>query len=192
LLGKILRIDVNASPSYAVPADNPFVHTANARPEIWAYGLRNPWRFSFDEKGRLIAADVGQDAFEEVDIVPAGANMGWKVREAAHCFFPSEGCASEGLVDPVFEYGRDAGQSITGGYVYLGQTLPWLTGKYVFGDFVTGRAWALELPEKAGQPGRAEELGVFQHAFSGFGRGPDGELYALDFARGLILRLVPA
>lgn len=192
LLGKMLRIDVDGKPSYGVPADNPFVTTPGARPEIWAYGLRNPWRFSFDPKGRLIAADVGQDLYEEVDIVSAGANLGWKAREAAHCFPPGDGCATEGLVDPIFEYGRDAGQSITGGYVYLGSRLPELHGKYIFGDFVTGRAWALELPDSPGKPGRASELGVFQHAFSSFGRGPDGEVYALDFARGLILRLAPA
>ncbi len=192
LLGKILRIDVDAAPGYGVPGDNPFTKTPGAKPEIWAYGLRNPWRFSFDPKGRLIAADVGQDSYEEVDIVSAGANMGWKVREASHCFFPAEGCPTAGLVEPIFEYGRDAGQSITGGHVYLGKSLPWLYGKYVFGDFVTGRAWALELPEQAAQPGRAEELGVFQLAFSAFGRAPSGELFALDFARGLILRLGPA
>lgn len=192
LLGKMLRIDVDGKPSYGIPADNPFVSTPNARPEIWAYGLRNPWRFSFDPKGRLIAADVGQDLYEEVDIVSSGANLGWKVREAAHCFAPADGCATEGLVDPIFEYGRDAGQSITGGYVYLGRRLPDLHGKYIFGDFVTGRAWALSLPDSPAQRGEAEQLGVFQHAFSSFGRGPDGEVYALDFARGLILRLAPA
>jgi glucose/arabinose dehydrogenase len=192
LLGKMLRIDVDGKPSYRVPSDNPFVSTPGARPEIWAYGLRNPWRFSFDPKGRLIAADVGQDQFEEVDIVSAGANLGWKVREARHCFAPAQGCATNGLVDPVFEYGREAGQSITGGYVYLGRRLPELHGKYIFGDFVTGRAWALALPDSPAEQGKAEELGVFQHAFSSFGRGPDGEVYALDFARGLILRLAPA
>jgi hypothetical protein len=95
------------------------------------------------------------------------------------------------MVDPIFEYGREAGQSITGGHVYLGERLPWLRGRYIVGDFVTGRVWALELPENPAQPARAEELGVFPHAFSGFARGPSGELYALDFARGLILQLVP-
>jgi len=189
LLGKMLRIDVNAQPSYAVPADNPFRDSPGARPEIWAYGLRNPWRFSFDPRGRLIAGDVGQDRFEEVDIVERGDNQGWNVREAAHCFQPADGCASAGLVDPVFEYGRDAGNSITGGQVYLGQRIPGLRDKYVFGDYGSGRLWSLELPEQRERPGKAELLGRFQHAFSAFARDAKGEVYALDFARGLILRL---
>jgi glucose/arabinose dehydrogenase len=191
LLGKMLRINVNVTPGYGIPADNPFLKTPGARPEIWAYGLRNPWRFSFDPKGRLIAADVGQDSFEEVDIVPVGANMGWKVREATHCFDPKDGCPKDGMVDPIFEYGRDAGQSITGGFVYLGERMPWLQGKYVVADFVTGRVWALTLPDEAGQPAKSEQLGVFPHAFSSFARAPSGELYALDFARGLVLELLP-
>jgi glucose/arabinose dehydrogenase len=189
LLGKMLRIDVNAQPSYAVPSDNPFVHTPGAKPEIWAYGLRNPWRFSFDAKGRLIAADVGQDRFEEVDIVERGDNQGWNVREAAHCFDPAEGCPSAGMVDPIFEYGRDAGQSITGGQVYLGQRIAALRDKYIFGDFQSGRLWSLELPEQRERAATAELLGRFQHAFSAFARDAKGEVYALDFARGLILRL---
>lgn len=191
LLGKMLRINVNVSPGYGIPADNPFLKTPGARPEIWAYGLRNPWRFSFDPKGRLIAADVGQDSFEEVDIVPAGANMGWRVREATHCFDPKDNCPKDGMVEPIFEYGRDAGQSITGGFVYLGERMPWLRDKFVVADFVTGRVWALTLPSEAGQPAKSEELGVFPHAFSGFARSPSGELYALDFARGLVLQLLP-
>jgi glucose/arabinose dehydrogenase len=191
LLGKMLRINVNVAPGYGIPADNPFVKTPSAKPEIWAYGLRNPWRFSWDAKGRLIAADVGQDSFEEVDIVPAGANMGWKVREATHCFDPKEGCATEGMVEPIFEYGREAGQSITGGYVYLGERMPWLKDRYVVADFVTGRVWAITLPDEAGKKAEAEELGVFPHAFSAFARSPNGELYALDFARGLILQVLP-
>jgi glucose/arabinose dehydrogenase len=190
-LGKMLRIDVDARPGYAVPSDNPFVGTPGARPEIWAYGLRNPWRFSFDPKQRLIAADVGQDLYEEIDWVSAGDNMGWKVREAAHCFFPRDGCETKGLVDPIFEYERAAGMSVTGGYVYLGQQLPWLRDKYVFADFVSGRVWALQLPEQKNRLGRAEDLGRFPHAISAFGRDAGGELYALDFRRGLVLRLAP-
>ncbi len=191
LLGKMLRIDVDARPGYAVPADNPFVKTAGARPEIWAYGLRNPWRFSFDPKQRLIAADVGQDSHEEIDWVGAGDNMGWKVREAAHCFAPRDGCQTQGLVDPIFEYERAAGASVTGGHVYLGTQVPWLRDKYVFADFVSGRVWALELPERKNELGRAEDLGRFSHAISAFGRDASGELYALDFTRGLVLRLAP-
>jgi glucose/arabinose dehydrogenase len=189
LLGKMLRIDVNAQPGYAVPADNPFVSTPGARPEIWAYGMRNPWRFSFDPKGRLIAADVGQDLYEEVDIVAAGDNQGWGLREATHCFPPAESCATAGMIDPIFEYGRDAGNSITGGYVYLGQRLAWLRGKYVFADYVSGRVWALELPEQRSTRARGEMLGRFPHAFSAFARDEKGEVYALDFAGGLVLLL---
>jgi glucose/arabinose dehydrogenase len=191
LLGKMLRIDVDSSPSYKVPADNPFVSTPGAKPEIWAYGLRNPWRFSFDPKGRLIAADVGQDEFEEVDIVAAGNNMGWAVREARHCFPPGAACQQQGMVDPIFEYGRAEGASISGGHVYLGERLPWLKGKYVFADFVSGLVWALDLPERADQPARAEVVARLP-SISAFGRAPDGELYALDFARGLVLWLLPA
>jgi glucose/arabinose dehydrogenase len=191
LLGKMLRIDVDSSPSYKVPADNPFVSTEGARPEIWAYGLRNPWRFSFDPKGRLIAADVGQDEFEEVDIVAAGNNMGWAVREARHCFPPGAACQQQGMVDPIFEYGRAEGASISGGHVYLGERLPWLKGKYVFADFVSGLVWALDLPETADQPASAEVVARLP-SISAFGRAPDGELYALDFARGLVLWLLPA
>jgi glucose/arabinose dehydrogenase len=191
LLGKMLRIDVNAQPSYAVPPDNPFLNTPEARPEIWASGMRTPWRFSFDPHGRLIAGDVGQDSFEEVDWIERGDNLGWNVREGAHCFAPRDGCASQGMVDPIFEYGRDAGTSITGGQVYLGQ-LPFLRDKYVFGDHVSGRLWALELPERRGTAGKGELLGRFPHAYSAFARDAKGELYALDFTRGLILRLLAA
>jgi glucose/arabinose dehydrogenase len=192
MLGKMLRIDVDAEPRYAVPPDNPFVGQRDVRPEIWASGLRNPWRFSFDPRGRLIAADVGQDRFEEVDMIERGDNLGWRVREAAHCFLPAQGCASAGLVDPIFEYGRDAGQSITGGHVYTGGRLPWLRDKYVFGDHVSGRLWALTLPASKGQPGQAEPLGRFPIQFSAFARDAKGELYALDFARGHIIRLDPS
>lgn len=192
LLGKMLRIDVNSSPGYAIPPDNPFTHAPGVRPEIWAYGLRNPWRFSFDPAGRLIAADVGQDDYEEVDWVGPGDNLGWKVREAAHCFAPRESCPSTGLVDPIFEYDHSLGSSITGGHVYLGRELPWLAGKYVLADFVSGRVWALELPERRGDTAQARELGRFPHAISAFARDADGELYALDFALGLVLRLAPA
>jgi glucose/arabinose dehydrogenase len=191
LLGKMLRIDVNAAPPYGIPADNPFVNKPGVKPEIWAWGLRNPWRFTWDPKGRLIAADVGQDSYEEVDIVTAGANMGWRQREAKHCFNPKEGCQTENMVDPIFEYGREQGQSITGGQIYLGQRVPFLKDKYIVGDFVTGRVWALGLPDDASKPAQAEELGVFQHAFSSFARSPSGEVYALDFARGLILQILP-
>ena len=147
LLGAILRIDVGTLDSkgtYTVPADNPFAGSEDgARGEIWAYGLRNPWRFSFDrETGDLWAGDVGQDRYEEVDIITPGANYGWNVMEASHCYRVSRGCDQANLAPPVIEYGSD-GCSITGGYVYRGSLLPSLLGAYVYGDFCSGKIWAL-------------------------------------------------
>lgn len=134
LLGKILRIDVNKGTTYTVPSDNPFVNRAGARPEIWAYGLRNPWRFSFDKPtGRLFCADVGQDKWEEINIIKKGGNYGWRIMEASHCFEPN--CKTDGLELPIFEYDHKVGISITGGYVYRGNAIPELKGKYVFGDW---------------------------------------------------------
>ncbi len=148
LLDTILRIDVSSidrDGEYTIPSDNPFVgQGGGVRGEIWAYGLRNPWRFTFDrELGDLWAADVGQNRFEEVDIIKPGRNYGWNVMEGFHCFQPSNGCNQEGLELPVFEYGRDDGCSVTGGYVYRGSRLPSLYGAYVYGDFCTGKIWAL-------------------------------------------------
>ena len=141
LLGKILRLDVDGAAPYAIPPDNPFA-VGGGRAEVWAFGLRNPWRFHFDRAtGTLWAADVGQDAWEEIDIIEAGRNYGWNVREGAHCYNQST-CETAGLTDPVAEYGRDGGCSITGGYVYRGTTVP-LAGAYLFGDFCSGNLWAL-------------------------------------------------
>jgi glucose/arabinose dehydrogenase len=192
LLGKMLRIDVvlkDVGKEYAIPNDNPFLRTSGAKPEIFAYGLRNPWRYSFDPKGRLVAGDVGQDDWEEISIVPRGKNLGWKVREGAHCFAPKEGCRTSGLVDPLFEYGRALGISVTGGYVYTGKRIPWLEGHFVFGDFGSGRLWALKLPDTQR---RVEPvyLGRYSYAFSTFGRDGEGEIYAADFGPGGIYRLV--
>ena len=147
LLGKVLRVDVSGE-ELVVPADNPFVDREGARSEIWAYGLRNPWRFSFDrETGDLFIADVGQNALEEVNLQPAGSpggeNYGWNVMEGDACFSPQSGCDQEGLVLPILVYSHasGAGRSITGGYVYRGSELPDLAGSYVFGDFVSGNVW---------------------------------------------------
>lgn len=192
LLGKMLRIDVarkDTGREYAIPSDNPFVRTSGARPEIWAYGLRNPWRYSFDPKGRLVAGDVGQNLWEEITFVERGANLGWKVREGAHCFSPSENCRTAGLVDPIFDYDRAQGVSVTGGFVVTGKRVPSVQGRYVFGDFGTGRLWSLELPD-APKRAKATYLGRFGYAFSTFGRDADGELYAADFGPGGIYRLV--
>lgn len=194
LLGKMLRIDPRArgQAAYGIPPDNPFVGRADTRGEIWAYGLRNPWRFSFDPHGRLLAADVGQDLFEEVDLIARGDNLGWNVREAAHCFAPSEGCRTAGLVEPIFEYGRDLGTSITGGYVYTGEAVPDLQGQYVFGDFTSGRIWALRLPGPhiPGERATVRELGQWPVLISTFGRDEAGEMYFGDYATGRIYRLV--
>jgi glucose/arabinose dehydrogenase len=147
LLGKILRIDVSGTSvdgGYKIPADNPFVDTAGARAEIWAYGLRNPWRFSFDTKtGLLWAGDVGQDKWEEIDIINKGANYGWNIMEGSHCYSPAAGCDRSGLTLPIFEYDHSQGCSVTGGYVYRGDKIPSLPGYYVYGDYCSGKIWAL-------------------------------------------------
>jgi len=148
LLGKILRIDVrNISPDngYKIPADNPFAGRMGARGEIWAYGLRNPWRFSFDNStGLLWAADVGQNKWEEIDIIARGNNYGWNVMEGTHCYSPPTGCDQSGLTLPVFEYDHSNGCSIIGGYVYRGSYIPQLKGFYIYGDYCSGKVWALE------------------------------------------------
>lgn len=194
LLGDMLRIDVEGrdpGKGYAVPKDNPFVGKAGARPEIWASGLRNPWRFSFDPKGRLIAGDVGQDLYEEITLVPRGANLGWNIREAAHCFSPPEGCGTQNLVDPIFEYEHSLGLSVTGGFVYTGKAVPPLAGRYVFGDFGSGRIWSLLVPDSPRKVD-AELVGRFPHAISTFARDAAGELYLADYSAGKILRFVLA
>jgi glucose/arabinose dehydrogenase len=147
LLGKILRIDVrSASPDdpYAIPADNPFVGQQDVRPEIWAYGFRNPWRTSFDSMtGQLWAADVGGSEVEEVDVVERGGNYGWNRLEGDHCFMPATGCDRGGTVGPVATYTHADGCSITGGIVYRGSTFPALDGFYLYGDFCSGRVWVV-------------------------------------------------
>lgn len=143
LLGKILRIDVNTDQNYGIPNDNPFVGK-EAKQEIWAYGLRNPWRFSFDKNsGQLFVADVGQNKFEEVNIIEKGGNYGWKIMEAGHCFDPEENCNKEGLILPIAEYEHEEGISVTGGFVYHGKELSKLTDKYIFADW-TGPMFYLE------------------------------------------------
>jgi glucose/arabinose dehydrogenase len=149
LLGSILRIDVNKQEDgkqYGIPSDNPFANNTNGyREEIYAYGLRNPWRFSFDAAdGTLWTGDVGQNAFEEIDIVEKGGNYGWNVMEGDHCFEPRNNCNREGLKLPIHEYGRGDGLSITGGFVYRGPSLKELQGKYIYADYATRRVWALE------------------------------------------------
>jgi glucose/arabinose dehydrogenase len=144
LLGKILRIDVDSGLPYAVPSDNPFVgNTDGYREEIYAYGLRNPWRFSFDPvTGRLWAADVGQNSWEEIDVIEKGKNYGWNIMEGNHSY---EGGEITGDLElPIFEYGHDEGNSITGGYIYRGSSLTGIVGNYIYGDYITGKIWSLE------------------------------------------------
>jgi glucose/arabinose dehydrogenase len=195
LLGKMLRLDVDRQvqgKGYAIPADNPFVGNAAARPEIWAYGLRNPWRYAFAPDGRLVVADVGQNEWEEVGFAAKGENLGWNVREARHCFDPKEGCASTGLREPFFEYGRTEGQSVTGGVVVTGARTPALKGRYVFGDFVSGRLWALELPDLGStELAKARVLGKFPVLPVHFTLDEKGDAYLVDFA-GSVLRIDPS
>ena len=154
LLGKILRIDVDRKDEglpYAIPQDNPFVGQPKyARGEIWAYGLRNPWRLAFDrETGTAWAGDVGQDKWEEIDIIERGGNYGWNLREGMHSFGPGGVEPNENLIEPIWEYHHDVGKSITGGHVYRGKKIPALVGGYLYADYVSGQVWALWYdPEK--------------------------------------------
>lgn len=188
-LGKLLRLDVSGDGARPAPG-NPFLNREGANPYIWAYGLRNPWRFSFDRgTGDLIIADVGQNAFEEVDRQPrasqGGENYGWRLREGRSCYDPASGCPTQGLTDPVLVYGRDEGQSITGGYVYRGQDIPALKGQYVFADFGSGTVWAAPAN---GQNWNKLRLGSVENP-STFGEDEGGELYVAEYGSGRVLRL---
>jgi len=192
LLGKILRINPKASATgaYSVPADNPFVANPNARPEVWQYGLRNPWRFSFDRAtGNLWIGDVGQGAWEEIDFAKAGAdgiNFGWNPREGAHHY---KGERPAGTVDPVYEYSHEAGGiAVTGGYVYRGKRIPNLVGAYLWADEARGHIIALQ--QQGGRILKSRELnGVIDGGLSSFGEDNAGELYALDLAHGRVFRI---
>ena len=184
LLGTILRIDVNKQENgkqYGIPADNPFAKNNNGyREEIYAYGLRNPWRFSFDsENGKLWTGDVGQNAYEEIDIIEKGGNYGWNTMEGNHCFEPKNGCDRSGLRMPVHEYDRGEGISVTGGFVYRGPSLEDLRGKYVYADYATRRVWALDNAD-SGKPVNAL---LFEADFniSSFGVDQNQELYLCGF-----------
>jgi glucose/arabinose dehydrogenase len=178
LLGKILRIDVSG-PSYTIPADNPFAG-GGGRPEIYSWGLRNPWRFSFDtQTGQLWAADVGQDRWEEVDNVRRGLNYGWNIMEGNHCFDPPSGCSMAGLALPRAEYSHADGCSITGGFVYRGSEMPETRGWYVYGDFCSGNIWAVNTGDSASRPVRMATSGL---PITSFMQGKDGELYLVTFA----------
>ncbi|MBM4382629.1 MAG: PQQ-dependent sugar dehydrogenase [Deltaproteobacteria bacterium] len=177
LLGKVLRIDVSTAP-YAIPLDNPFAGTAN-RGEIWAYGLRNPWRMSFDlQTGELWLGDVGQDAREEIDRIVKGGNYGWDCREGDVSFDPDPNCMPP-FVEPEVAHPRSEARSITGGYVYRGSALPSLANSYVYGDFATGRVFVYRFQAN---PTRVDELAAPSGLSpSSFGQGRDGEIYVLDY-----------
>jgi uncharacterized repeat protein (TIGR03806 family) len=201
LLGSMLRLNVNGALPYTIPADNPFVGgdfcapdhavTANDCPEIYAWGFRNPWRWSFDSaNGDLWVGDVGQGTVEEVDRVQRGGNYGWDCREGTGVFSnPAPSCSTaSGLIDPVHQYGRSLGSSITGGFVYRGSALPALVGHYLFADYGSGRIWHL-VPNGSGGF-TAEELLDTSLSIASFGQGNDGELYVVDIAGGGVYKIV--
>ncbi|MEV7426028.1 PQQ-dependent sugar dehydrogenase [Streptomyces sp. NPDC091212] len=193
LLGKLLRIDPGGGEPYAIPPDNPFVDDPNAKDEIWSYGLRNPWRFSFDAgSGDLLIGDVGQSAWEEIDWAPAdsegGENYGWSQMEGNHAF--RGGTEPANHVPPIHEYDRSGlGCSVTGGYVYRGEAIPALQGQYLFSDYCDGTVRALEVEN--GQVTGESDLGVSGGQVISFVEDGDGELYVLDIA-GSISRIDPA
>ena len=202
LLGKMLRIDVDGGNPYAIPPSNPFVNDDDARDEIWAYGLRNPWRFSFDrETGDMYIGDVGQGAREEIDFQPAssvgGENYGWKNAEGFACRGGNGSCGSdEGFIAPILDYARTDGRSVTGGYVYRGRAIPGLEGTYFYADHVTSRVWSLRFD--------GETITEFQdrtdefagdssspRGIASFGEDARGELYLCSYSTGQIFKIAP-
>jgi len=188
LLGKILRLDVDGGEPYAIPSDNPYAGSGEVHSEIWASGLRNPWRIAFDRPtGDLYIGDVGQNRWEEIDVVPAGApggaNFGWNIREGLHAY---AGDPATGMVDPAAEYSHDYGCSVTGGLVVHDPALPAWDETYLYGDYCSGRVWGLRRSaEGAWLNGMLFETGA---SISAFGEGADGRVYLLDYA-GTIYRL---
>ena len=195
LLGKMLRIDVESGASpYGIPPDNPFVGAGDPLDEIWALGLRNPWRFSFDRAtGDLYIADVGQNAWEEISFqaagTPGGLNFGWRCKEGNHDYNFSAECATRQLTDPIAEYGHDLGQSVTGGFVYRGSQFPALVGRYFYADYVQGQIWSIALlgsdPARWSAP--VLELDTDLN-ISSLGEDEQGELYVVDYG-GTVRRL---
>jgi glucose/arabinose dehydrogenase len=193
LLGSILRIDVRGDEGYAIPADNPFADGVEGRPEIWAYGLRNPWRFSFDrETNDMWIADVGQDWIEEINFLPAGspggANFGWRAMEGSSCY-EEEDCDTSEYVLPVAEYTHDEGCSVTGGYVYRGEAIPELDGVYLLGDYCVGAIWGVGKDAS----GNWVRSGPVQTGLniSSFGEDADGNVY-LTASDGALYRIAPS
>ena len=181
-LGKILRInveDTSESIPYQIPSDNPFVNDIDVKNEIWAFGLRNPWRFSFDsENGDLWIGDVGQSDYEEINLIRKGGNYGWNVMEGTHCYKPRQSCDQSALENPIFEYSSrgNANCSIIGGYVYRGSKVPDIKGKYIFGDYCTGKIWSLD-PKN---PTNVKLLIDSSLKITSFGESYDGEIYIIS------------
>ena len=196
LLGDLLRIDVDGSPPYAIPTDNPFVGSTSIANEIWASGLRNPWRFSFDRvTGDLYIADVGQGEREEVSFQPAsspgGENYGWRIMEGTRCFNPSSGCSTAGITLPVHEYDHSDGCSITGGYVYRGSDYTALQGRYFFADYC--RTWLRSFRVQNGLAVDVQDHGATAGSVPGtgsFGEDGNGELYIVSITQGTVRRIV--
>lgn len=187
LLGKVLRIDIDNKSDgkpYAIPKDNPFVGKKDASPEIWAYGLRNVWRMAFDRQtGKLWAGEVGQNLFEEINILTPGGNYGWSVRESLHPFSPKGIDVTDGITEPIWEYSHDLGLSITGGLVYRGKAIPALDGMYLYADYVTNRFWAMKYDEKAGRVVANHSVATPAVAVMSFGEDEAGEVYVLQTSR---------
>ena len=196
LLGSILRIDVNqedAGKPYRVPADNPFVNTPGARPEVYAYGLRQSWKFGFDPAtGELWAGEIGQDLWEMVLKVEKGGNYGWSILEGTHPFRPERKRGPTPILKPIVEHDHANFRSITGGFVYRGKKLPELVGAYIYGDYDTGRVWMLRHDARTGQVSDHRQLTDTTLRIVAWGQDADGEVYALDFVSGGIFHLVPA
>ncbi len=195
LLAKILRIDVDhpsADRPYGIPGDNPFADGSAGLPEIWLTGLRNPWRISFDRAtGDLWIGDVGQGSWEEVDVqranVPGGTNFGWNRMEGNHCYQPSSDCANASLTLPVTDYGHDQGCTVIGGLVVRGTSQPALDGGYLFGDYCSGRVWAIDpATSDYRKPTLVAET---THNFAAFGEDEAGTPYAVDISAGTLLRV---
>jgi glucose/arabinose dehydrogenase len=183
LLGKMLRLDVDHAQPYAIPSDNPFFGDTSARAEVWSYGLRNPWRFSFDRlTGALYIADVGQDSWEEIDALTLtearGTNFGWPMMEGMHCYPSGSACSSSTLTMPWLEYSHDQGCSVTGGYVYRGSEMPWLSEVYLFGDWCSGRLLGAAVSPAAPEITELLQSGA---AIVSFGEDDYGELYVVDY-----------
>jgi glucose/arabinose dehydrogenase len=193
LLGKVLRVDVNKKATglnYSIPSNNPFIGQQGVRSEIYAYGLRNPWKMNLDKTtGKFWIADVGQNEKEEIDILEKGGTFGWKITEGFSCYSPSVNCNKAGLIDPVYDYGTNVGRSITGGYVYRGNKLNGITGKYIYGDYASGRVWALAYDESTKVVDNTL-LTRMTGSLSSFGEDEDGELYLLNYQSGKVQQLV--